>query len=50
MGRYISSNEAIWRIFTFPMHERDPAVVNVAVPLDIDTMFILQKILHYNKL
>ncbi|XP_071040071.1 uncharacterized protein [Parasteatoda tepidariorum] len=34
MGRYISSNEAIWRIFTFPIHERDPAVVHLAVHLE----------------
>ncbi|XP_071043086.1 uncharacterized protein [Parasteatoda tepidariorum] len=34
MGRYISSNEAIWRIFTFPIHERDPAVVHLAAHLE----------------
>lgn len=34
MGRYISSNEAIWRIFTFPIHERDPAVIHLAVHLE----------------
>ena len=34
MGRYISSNEAIWRLFTFPIHERDPAVVHLAVYLE----------------
>ena len=34
MGRYISSNEAIWRIFRFPVHERDPAVVHLAVHLE----------------
>jgi hypothetical protein len=26
-GRCISSNEAAWRIFSFPMHEHNPAVV-----------------------
>ena len=50
MGRYISSNEAIWRIFTFPIHERDPAIVYLAVHLENGTMFILQNRLHYNKL
>ena len=34
MGRYISSNEAIWRIFTFPIRERDPAVVHLAMHLE----------------
>ena len=29
MGRHISSNKAIWHIFTFPIHERDPAVVHL---------------------
>ena len=26
IGRYISSNEAFWRIFGFPIHERHPAI------------------------
>ncbi|XP_055910681.1 uncharacterized protein LOC129945044 [Eupeodes corollae] len=34
MGRYISSNEVIWRIFTFPIHERDTAVIHLAVHLE----------------
>ncbi|XP_050340597.1 uncharacterized protein LOC126767016 [Bactrocera neohumeralis] len=34
MGRYISSNEAVWRIMSFPMHERHPAVVHLAVHLE----------------
>lgn len=34
MGRYISSNEAIWRIFAFPIHERYPTVVHLAVHLE----------------
>ncbi|XP_055913568.1 uncharacterized protein LOC129947118 [Eupeodes corollae] len=34
MGRYISSNKAIWYIFTFPIHERDPAVIHLAVHLE----------------
>lgn len=34
MGRYISSNEAIWRIFSFSIHERHPTVVHLAVHLE----------------
>lgn len=33
-GRYISSNEAVWRILSFPMHEREPAVVHLQVHLE----------------
>ena len=32
-GRYICSNEAVWRILSFPIHERSPAVVHLAVHL-----------------
>ncbi|XP_044592333.1 uncharacterized protein LOC123270358 [Cotesia glomerata] len=34
MGRYVSSNEAIWRIFSFPIHERYPTVTHLAVHLE----------------
>lgn len=34
MGRYISSNEAVWRILDFPIHERHPTVVHLAVHLE----------------
>uniref|UniRef100_A0A2S2R448 Uncharacterized protein n=1 Tax=Sipha flava TaxID=143950 RepID=A0A2S2R448_9HEMI len=34
MGRYISSSEAIWRIFSFPIHEREPSVQHLAVHLE----------------
>jgi hypothetical protein len=33
-GRYISSNEAVWQIFSFPMHEHNPAVVHLAIHLE----------------
>jgi hypothetical protein len=34
MGRYISSNEAVWRILSFPIHERHPTVVHLPVHLE----------------
>ena len=34
VGRYISSGEALWRIFSFPIHERHPTVVHSAVYLE----------------
>jgi hypothetical protein len=33
-ARYISSNEAVWRILSFPIHERSPAVVHLAAHLE----------------
>lgn len=33
-GRYISSNEALWRIFSFAIHERYPAVIHLSVHLE----------------
>jgi len=34
MGRYISSNEAMWHIFSFPIHERQPTIVHLSVHLE----------------
>ena len=34
MGRYISSNEAVWRILDFPVHERYPSVMHLNVHLE----------------
>lgn len=34
MSRYVSSNEAIWRIFSFAICERHPTVVHLAVHLE----------------
>jgi len=31
VGRYVSCNEAIWRIFSFSIHERYPTLVHLAV-------------------
>ena len=31
---YVSSNEAVWRILEFPIHERDPLVQQLAVHLE----------------
>ncbi|XP_044588813.1 uncharacterized protein LOC123267994 [Cotesia glomerata] len=33
-GRYISSSEAVWRIFRFPIHDRFPSVMHLAVHLE----------------
>ncbi|CEP09027.1 hypothetical protein, partial, partial [Parasitella parasitica] len=32
-GRHISSVEAVWRLFSFPMHEESPPVAKFAVHL-----------------
>ena len=34
IGRYISGNEAVWRILNFPIHERYPTVVHLSVHLE----------------
>ncbi|XP_049315847.1 uncharacterized protein LOC125779250 [Bactrocera dorsalis] len=34
MGRYISTNEAVWRNLSFPIHDRHPVVVHLAVHLE----------------
>ncbi|XP_055910582.1 uncharacterized protein LOC129944943 [Eupeodes corollae] len=34
MGKYISSNEAIWRILSFPIHHREPSIQHLAVHLE----------------
>ncbi|XP_014773163.1 uncharacterized protein LOC106871293 [Octopus bimaculoides] len=34
VGRYISSNEAFWSIFGFPLHQRHPAIQQLAVHLE----------------
>lgn len=34
LGRYISSNEAVWRILSFPIHERHPTVLHLNVHLE----------------
>ncbi|XP_075144744.1 uncharacterized protein LOC142219847 [Haematobia irritans] len=34
MGRYVSTNEALWRLFSFQIHERYPTVVHWAVHLE----------------
>ncbi|XP_053595510.1 uncharacterized protein LOC128667831 [Microplitis demolitor] len=33
-GRYISTSEAVWRIVSFPIHERFPPVMHLAVHLE----------------
>uniref|UniRef100_UPI00358ED5B8 uncharacterized protein n=1 Tax=Myxine glutinosa TaxID=7769 RepID=UPI00358ED5B8 len=34
MGRYISSNEAVWRILNFPIHKRHPSVMHLEIHLE----------------
>ncbi|GFW37131.1 uncharacterized protein TNCV_5020291 [Trichonephila clavipes] len=34
LGSYISSNEAVWRILSFSIHERYPTVVHLVVHLE----------------
>ncbi|GBM84228.1 hypothetical protein AVEN_94428-1 [Araneus ventricosus] len=34
IGRYLSSNEAVWRILGFPIHERLPTVIHLSVHLE----------------
>ena len=34
MGRYVNCNEALWRIFSFAIHERFPTVVHLTVHLE----------------
>ncbi|XP_014778334.1 uncharacterized protein LOC106874936 [Octopus bimaculoides] len=34
LGQYISSNEAFWHIFSFPLHQRHPAIVHLTVHLE----------------
>lgn len=36
IGRYVSSNEAVWHIFGFRIHERDPAVIHFTTETSID--------------
>ncbi|UYV74787.1 hypothetical protein LAZ67_12000976 [Cordylochernes scorpioides] len=33
-ARYISSKEAVWRLLSFPLHQRHPAVIHLAVHLE----------------
>ncbi|CAF4947498.1 unnamed protein product [Pieris macdunnoughi] len=33
-GRYVSSNEAVWRLLGFPLHERHPTVTHLSVHLE----------------
>ncbi|GBO42860.1 hypothetical protein AVEN_275277-1 [Araneus ventricosus] len=34
IGRYLNSNEAVWRILGFPIHERHPTVIHLSVHLE----------------
>lgn len=34
MSPYINSNEAIWRILSFSLHDRDPTIIHITVHLE----------------
>lgn len=34
MGRYFNINEAVWRSLSFPIHQRLPVIVHLAVHFD----------------
>ncbi|GFQ88334.1 ATP-dependent DNA helicase [Trichonephila clavata] len=34
MGKYTSSNKSVWRMLTFPIHERYPTVIHLSVHLE----------------
>ena len=34
LGRYVSTNEAVWRILGFPIHDRHPSVMHLDVHLE----------------
>ncbi|XP_073821586.1 uncharacterized protein [Musca autumnalis] len=34
LGRFVSTNEAVWRIFSFAIHDKHPTVVQLAVHLE----------------
>ena len=42
-GRYICSSEALWRIFSFPIHERYPTVVHLVYISRMDNVSISLK-------
>ncbi|GBN97889.1 hypothetical protein AVEN_19206-1 [Araneus ventricosus] len=31
MGRYVCSNKTVWRILSFPIHERHPTMIHLSV-------------------
>ena len=49
MGRYVSSNEAIWRVFSFPNHERRPTIVHLAVHLENGQRVYFTNKMYYNE-
>ncbi|GFS75936.1 uncharacterized protein TNCV_4665781 [Trichonephila clavipes] len=43
-GRYVNSNEAVWRLLGLPLHERYPTVTHLAVHLENGQHVFLMKI------
>ena len=42
-GRYISTNEAVWKTLGFDIHERNPAIVKLSVELKNGQRVIFDK-------
>ena len=45
-ARYVSSNEAAWRLLEFPIHERDPTIQQLAVYLENGAEFYIAVAVH----
>ncbi|GFR07582.1 helitron_like_N domain-containing protein [Trichonephila clavata] len=39
MRRYVSNNEAVWRVLNIPIHERHPRVIHLSVHFEKDKVY-----------